>query len=139
MKQRKWQYMVTACCVVTTMTFGTVMADDSAGRLPTEQEKVTMGEPPTPREETNVTDELKVKVKEILNKYDADNLTKEDAIAINNGFRGAGIRKGSAQRQAIIAAGFNPQTISSLDPPPERKKDIPFMQKKNPEQKTSTP
>ncbi len=134
MKQRKWQYMVTACCVVTIMTFDTVVADDSARRLPSEQETEHSREKSQrPLEETTVTDELKAKVKVILSKYDANNLTKEDAVAINNEFRTADIRKGFAQRQAIIAAGFNPQTISSLDPPPERKKDGPSMLKKNPE------
>ncbi len=59
-------------------------------------------------------------VASILSKYDASSLTVEDAKAINNAFRNAGIRRGPGQQEAIEAAGFDPRKISSLDPPPDR-------------------
>ena len=64
------------------------------------------------------TDEQKALVASILSEYDAENLTAEDAKAINNAFREAGIRRGPGQQEAIEAAGFDPGKISSLDPPP---------------------
>ncbi len=56
----------------------------------------------------------------ILKNYNANTLTKTDARAINDAFRQAGVRQGEAQKAAIEAAGFNPQKISSLDPPPDK-------------------
>ncbi len=129
MKQSKWQYIMTFCTVITIMTLGTAMANDSATRLPPLQTS-ELGTRSSSR--SHSTDVIKAKVQGILANYNADNLTKEDATAINNAFREAGIRKGPAQRQAIIAAGFSPQSISSLDPPPERKSAHPAHQQRNP-------
>ena len=56
----------------------------------------------------------------ILKNYNAATLTSIDARAINDAFRQAGVRQGDAQKEAIKAAGFDPQKISSLDPPPEK-------------------
>ncbi len=56
----------------------------------------------------------------ILKNYNPNSLTQADAIAINNSFRQAGIRQGPQQKAAIQAAGFDPQKISSLDPPPNK-------------------
>jgi hypothetical protein len=68
-----------------------------------------------------LTDELKAKVAAILSNYDVDTLTVADAKEINSAFREAGIRRGSAQQEAIKAAGFDPKKISCLDPPPDQK------------------
>ncbi len=68
----------------------------------------------------NLTDELKGKVAAILSNYDPTNLSVADAKAINNAFREACVRPGPGQKAAIEAAGFDPQKISSLDPPPEK-------------------
>ncbi|MBF0102787.1 MAG: hypothetical protein HQK77_17940 [Desulfobacterales bacterium] len=67
-----------------------------------------------------LTDEIKSKVASILFQYNPDTLTASDAKAINNAFRESGIHRGSAQQEAIKAAGFDPQKISHLDPPPEK-------------------
>ncbi len=66
--------------------------------------------------------EVKLKVAAILSKYKAANLTVADAKAINEAFRAAGVRRGPEQKAAIEAAGFDPQKISKLDPPPEKNK-----------------
>ena len=72
-------------------------------------------------QEQQLSDEQKAKVVSILSRYDSSKLTAADAKAINNAFREAGIRQGPGQQEAIEAAGFDPQKISSLDPPPDRK------------------
>jgi len=66
-----------------------------------------------------LSDELKEKVAAILSEYDAATLTAADAKAINNAFREAGVCRGPSQKEAIKAAGFEPQKISALDPPPD--------------------
>ena len=72
-------------------------------------------------QEQQLSDEQKAKVVSILSRYDSSSLTAADAKAINNAFREAGIRQGPGQGEAIEAAGFNPEKISALDPPPDRK------------------
>ena len=73
-------------------------------------------------EEQLLSDEQKARVVSILSQYDSTSLTVENAKAINNAFREAGIRKGPGQREAIEAAGFDARKISTLDPPPDRKR-----------------
>jgi len=68
-----------------------------------------------------LTPELLSKVAAILSPYSPSSLTAADAKAINNAFRKAGIRRGPGQPEAIKAAGFDPEKIRSLDPPPKRK------------------
>jgi hypothetical protein len=92
--------------------WGTVMAGDAA-RTPV---------PSVQTQEQSLSDEQKARVASILSQYDSSSLTVEDAKAINNAFREAGIRKGPGQREAIEAAGFDARKISSLDPPPDRKR-----------------
>ncbi len=134
MKRRKWFYSIMACCLTMLITFATSLAEDSAKRIQPEQEKaLTLKEAKGSQEKVFVSEDLDAKVKEILSKYSVDTLTQDDAVAINNAFREAGIRRGSSQRQAIIAAGFDPQAISSLDPPPDRKKDGPWKVKQKSE------
>ncbi len=59
-------------------------------------------------------------VKAILSKYDEASLTAADARAINEAFREAGLRNGPALQQAVRDAGFVPEKIGELDPPPDR-------------------
>ena len=89
------------------------MAEEPPGR-PAE------GANPPPSASGACTADQKARVASILSRYDAASLTVEDARAINNAFRAAGIRRGPCQPEAIRAAGFNPERIRSLDPPPER-------------------
>ena len=92
--------------------WGTVMAGDVA-RTPV---------PSVQTQEQSLSNEQKTRVVSILSQYDSTSLTVEDAKAINNAFREAGIRKGPGQREAIEAAGFDAKKISALDPPPDRKR-----------------
>ena len=66
-----------------------------------------------------LTPELLSKVAAILSQYSPSSLSAADAKAINNGFRKAGVRRGPGQPEAIKAAGFDPEKIRALDPPPE--------------------
>lgn len=63
------------------------------------------------------------KVKSILSGYDKTRLTESDAKAINRAFRDAGIKKGPELRDAITAAGFDPEILRKLNPPPEGEKN----------------
>lgn len=74
--------------------------------------------------EDQVSEDLNIdgKVKTILSGYNKENLTSSDARAINEAFRKAGIRKGPGMRDAIRSAGFDPDTIRRLDPPPDEKR-----------------
>ena len=92
--------------------WGTVMASDAA-RTPISSVQT---------QEQSLSDVQKARVVSILSQYDSSSLTVEDAKAINNAFREAGIRKGPGQREAIEAAGFDARKISTLDPPPDRKR-----------------
>jgi len=78
-------------------------------------------QPDKPREESqSLTAEQKAQVKSILSKYNESSLTADDARAINNAFRDAGLRNGPALQQAIKDAGFVPEKIGALAPPPDR-------------------
>ncbi len=115
--------MVAVVCVSVGIIFsGAVMADDSGSSEPRDtEEQRPRGDRP-PREDRQFTDEQKATVASILSQYDASSLTAENAKAINNAFRDAGFRAGPGLRDAIEAAGFDPETISRLDPPPCGKK-----------------
>lgn len=67
-----------------------------------------------------LTAQQKTRVKAILSKHDASSLTAKDARAINEAFRAAGLRNGPGLLEAIQDAGFDPQRIGELDPPPDR-------------------
>lgn len=71
---------------------------------------------------TEQAGDITAKVAAVLARYDPAKLTAADAKAINNAFRQAGVKRGRAQQEAIAAAGFDPHTISKLDPPPEHPK-----------------
>ncbi len=85
-------------------------------------EAVRIPVPSVQTQEQSLSDEQKARVISILSQFDSSSLTVEDAKAINNAFREAGIRKGPGQREAIEAAGFDAGRISALDPPPDKKR-----------------
>jgi len=57
-------------------------------------------------------------VKKILSAYDANTLTAAQAKAIHESFRQAGMAGGPAMNSAVKAAGFNPDKLRDLAPPP---------------------
>jgi len=76
-----------------------------------------------PKEAQSLTAEQKAQVKAILSKYTEASLTANDAKAINEAFREAGLRNGPALQQAIREAGFVPEKISVLAPPSEQSRE----------------
>ena len=65
-----------------------------------------------------LTDAQKASVKEIISKYNIETLTAADAKAIHGAMREAGIMGGPSEDQAITDAGFDPEKLKQLDPPP---------------------
>ncbi|MEI6562875.1 MAG: Spy/CpxP family protein refolding chaperone [bacterium] len=68
-----------------------------------------------------LTAEQTAKVTAILSKYDPNTLTADQAKAIHEAFRKAGLWGGSAMCDAIKAAGFDPDKLRDLAPPPGQK------------------
>jgi hypothetical protein len=64
-----------------------------------------------------LTDAQKDQVKSILSKYDSHSLTADQAKAIHEAFRQAGLRGGPAMADSIKAAGFDPDKLRDLAPP----------------------
>ena len=71
-----------------------------------------------PGQTETLTDAQKEHVKTILAKYDANTLTADQAKAIHEAFRQAGIHGGPAMNDAVKAAGFDPDKLRDLAPPP---------------------
>lgn len=94
-----------------------VFSISTADTAPPKQDAIAQDQRPGGQ----MTNELKAAVISILSNYDPSTLTIDDAKAINRAFREAGIRRGAGQKEAIEAAGFDPETIRALDPPPDRK------------------
>lgn len=67
-----------------------------------------------------LTDAQKETVKAILSQYNASTLTANDARAIHEAFREAGLRGGSAIEAVIREAGFDADKLRELAPPPAR-------------------
>lgn len=67
-----------------------------------------------------LTDLQKAQAKAILLKYDAATLTAEQAKAIHEAFRQAGLRGGPALNDAVRTSGFDPDKLRDLAPPPDR-------------------
>ncbi len=65
-----------------------------------------------------LTDAQAAQVKQILSRYNANSLTAADAQAIHEEFRQAGLRAGPAMADVIRAAGFDPDRLRDLAPPP---------------------
>ncbi len=59
-------------------------------------------------------------VRTILATHDPAKLTAAEAKAIHAAFREAGLRGGPALNEAVRAAGFDPDRLRDLDPPPDR-------------------
>lgn len=72
------------------------------------------------RRQQNValTDEQKSTVQDILSKYDAENLTADDAKAIFEEMREAGIPPGPGTKEAVEEAGFDLEPIKPKGTPP---------------------
>jgi phosphatidylethanolamine-binding protein (PEBP) family uncharacterized protein len=65
-----------------------------------------------------LTEVQKEKVKAILLHYNASTLTANDAKKIHEAFREAGLRAGPATEDVIREAGFDPDKLRDLAPPP---------------------
>lgn len=76
--------------------------------------------PDRPASEAALSAEQKTRVKAILSRYDAAALDAKSARAINDAFRAAGLRNGPGLIEAIREAGFSPERLGQLDPPPDR-------------------
>jgi hypothetical protein len=74
-------------------------------------------------QEAALTDAQKAQVKAILSKYSATTLTADQAKAIHEAFRQAGMRGGPAMNDAIKSAGFDPDQLRDLAPPPDQAKE----------------
>lgn len=80
-------------------------------------------------EAKSLTDEQKEKIAEILSNYDTDSITEEDAKAIFEAFKEAGITPCAGMKEAIEAAGFDGEELRSLAgldqaPPPPPSSEI---------------
>ena len=62
----------------------------------------------------SLTDEQSETVSDILEEYDSENLTEEDALAIASAFEEAGIEIGGGLRDAIEENGFDPEALAEL-------------------------
>ena len=71
------------------------------------------------READTLTTSQKEKIKAILSNYNAATLTANDAKAIQEAFRKAGLRGGPAAEATIREAGFDPNKLRELAPPPD--------------------
>ena len=80
------------------------------------QSKQNPGQKPQEKSHT-LTPGQTATIKTILSKYKATALTATDAKAIHEKFREAGLHDGPETRDAIIAAGFDPEKLRTLDPP----------------------
>lgn len=78
---------------------------------------------PERKAEKLTTYQIKV-VKTILAKYDSDSLTSDDAKAISEEIRKADIHLGPETDIVIKEAGFDPEKLRELAPPPERKQGM---------------
>lgn len=65
-----------------------------------------------------ITAEQTRQIKKILSNYNAAKITAADAKAIQEKFRESGIHAGPESNNAITAAGFDPEKLRTLAPPP---------------------
>ena len=89
------------------------------GNPPGEERRPPPRDGGRPGETESLTDAQKQQVKAILSEYDPAALTADQAKAIHEAFRQAGLRGGPAMADTIKAAGFNPDTLRELAPPPD--------------------
>lgn len=67
-----------------------------------------------------LTDTQKQQIKDILSDYDASNVTAEDAKAIFQAFKDAGIEPGMGMRETIEEAGFDAENLRELGMPDDK-------------------
>ena len=67
-----------------------------------------------------ISDEQKTAARNVLLKYNASTLSTEDAKAIHKAMRDIGISGGRAEDELLSSAGFNPEVLKKLDPPPDK-------------------
>lgn len=65
----------------------------------------------------SLSDSQRSSVQNILAEYDAENLSEEDAQAINAAFRAEGIRPSAELKSAVEAAGFDAAELKPQDGP----------------------
>lgn len=70
-----------------------------------------------PADNEALTPAQQAQAKSILSKFDPRNLTADQAKAIHQAFREAGLRGGPAMSDTLKAAGFDPDTLRDLAPP----------------------
>ncbi len=68
----------------------------------------------------SLTNKQREQARQILSRYNPNSLTAKDARAIHRAFRDAGLRGGPAMNNTIKAAGFDPDKLRDLAPPPPR-------------------
>ena len=71
----------------------------------------------SPENSQTLTTSQTATIKTILSKYNPSALTAADAKAIHEKLRDAGLHAGPETRDAIVAAGFDPEKLRALDPP----------------------
>ena len=81
------------------------------------------GGPAMPDPMQPLTVAQKQQVGAILSKYKANALNADQAKAIHEAFRQAGLRGGPAMTEAIREAGFDPEKLRDLAPPPDQGRD----------------
>lgn len=74
--------------------------------------------PDRPADDGPLSAEQVARVRAILADYKPATLTADQARAIHEAFRTAGIRGGQALNEAVRAAGFDPDRLRDLAPPP---------------------
>ena len=84
----------------------TSFSQDKSGAAKSQQEVKTM------------TDGQTTQIKTILSGYNPSTLTSDQAKEIHDKFREAGIHPGPETKDAIVAAGFDPEKLRTLAPPP---------------------
>ena len=108
------------CFIITLVLAAAVQVfAQQRGAAPSGDRPQPPGENAGSRNET-LTDAQVLQVKSILSKYDAATLTADQAKAIHESFRQAGIHCGAAVNAAVKAAGFDPEKLRDLAPPPDR-------------------
>ena len=78
-----------------------------------------------------LTDDQKTTITEILSQYDPENVTEEDAQAIFQAFKDAGITPTRGMKEVIEAAGFDAEDLRSkgmtdnqMPPPPSQSSGV---------------
>lgn len=66
---------------------------------------------------SELTDDQKKMIEEILSQYDPENVSEDDAKAIFQAFKDAGIPPAKGMKEAIEAAGFDAEELRSMGMP----------------------